>query len=118
VKFIFSQWDLKEVQAEVYQNTLTTTAGLSLSGTPALMQYAEREEVLFWARTQHRSLKLLSLREIVVWAVQVSPLHLRLLFWEDLDGDFLVQAFPLPRPLLHLPELLRWLRYYVSGHLG
>jgi uncharacterized protein YqjF (DUF2071 family) len=40
-------WDLQEVQAEVYQNTLTT-AGLSLSGTPTFVQYAERQEVLIW----------------------------------------------------------------------
>jgi uncharacterized protein YqjF (DUF2071 family) len=41
-------WDLQDVTAEIYQNTLTTTAGLSLSGSPVLVQYAERQEVLIW----------------------------------------------------------------------
>jgi hypothetical protein len=41
-------WNLQDVTAKFYQNTIATAAGLSLSPSPALVQYAERQEVLIW----------------------------------------------------------------------
>jgi uncharacterized protein len=41
-------WELQDVTANIYQNTITSTAGVLLTGSPALMQYAERQEVLIW----------------------------------------------------------------------
>jgi uncharacterized protein YqjF (DUF2071 family) len=41
-------WDLQDVRAEFHQNTIATAAGLSLSASPDLAQYAERQEVLIW----------------------------------------------------------------------
>ena len=41
-------WDLQDVSAKFYQNTIATAAGLSLSASPDLVQYAERQEVLIW----------------------------------------------------------------------
>ena len=41
-------WNLQDVTAKFYQNTIATAARLSLSPSPALVQYAERQEVLIW----------------------------------------------------------------------
>jgi uncharacterized protein YqjF (DUF2071 family) len=41
-------WDLQDVTAKFYQNTIATAARLSLSASPDLVQYAERQEVLIW----------------------------------------------------------------------
>ncbi|HEU4636796.1 MAG TPA: DUF2071 domain-containing protein, partial [Edaphobacter sp.] len=41
-------WLLSQAEFELRRDTVSTAAGLSLSGRPALIQYSARLEVLIW----------------------------------------------------------------------
>src|SRR4051794_39109604 len=42
-------WPLQPASAEIERNTMTSPYGIGLPGEPALLHYAERQDVVFWA---------------------------------------------------------------------